>query len=98
MSRLIWGETYTDNASAIRDYFVNLALKRHSATAAMAVQDIIDEMLPDIINQADQFGIAIGGLKGASASQDAIKFLDGFEDKFYEKIDSVIRQIEEGQV
>jgi hypothetical protein len=95
VARLLWGSTPTDEGLLILNYFTDLALQQYSRDQAKSLPQILSKFVPEVVDSAKREGVSL--FPGGTLASKAIKakFLDRFEDRFYELMAEAIRGGEE---
>ena len=92
VARLIWGGGIDEDASMIHNYYTSLALREYDEAMAMALPDVLDTLVPEMIEAARQQGLSPFASGSVEHKSHAARFVDGFEDEFYRRMAEVIRR------
>lgn len=91
LARVLWGVMEIDEHAALRDYFIDLALKKYDEALVMTLPQIIGEFVSDAERAAKQEGVKFF-TKQVEDKAKAARFLDRFEAQFFEKMAETIRR------
>ena len=92
LARLMWGIRYVDEASAdfgLRTYFADRALRHYDTAKAMALPEVLDKIVEEASAAVVQERIQ---LSRDDDQARVAKFLDRFEDRFFEYLDEAIQE------
>jgi hypothetical protein len=94
ITRLFWGTTPTDESLLILNYYTDLALQQYNRSQAKSLPQILSGFVPEVIESARREGVSL--FPGGTVESKSIKakFLDRFEDRFYELMAEAIRDME----
>ena len=90
-ARLLWGILDVDEHTALRDYFIDLALRRHDEALAMTIPQIIEEFVGDA-EKAVKLERVRFFTRAVEDKAKAARFLDRFEKHFFEKMEEAVRR------
>ncbi len=91
LARVLWGIMEYNEHAAMRDYFIDLALKRRDEALVMTLPEIIDEFVRGAERSAKLEGIRFY-TKQVEDKAKAARFLDRFEQQFFEKMAEAVRR------
>lgn len=91
LARLLWGIMDIDEHTALRDYFIDLALRRHDEALAMTIPQIIEEFVGDAEKAAKLERVKFF-TRAVEDKAKAARFLDRFEKQFFEKMEEALRR------
>jgi len=94
MARLLWGSYISDEKLVIINYFTNLALRDYDAAMAMSLPEVLDVIVPMVSQAARKEGISLAPGANTNHKIEITKFMDRFEDRFYENMAEAIRKRE----
>lgn len=90
-ARVLWGILEVEEHAALRNYFIDLALKRYDEALVMALPEIVDEFATDAERAAKLEAIHFSARKIEDKAK-AARFLDRFEKQFYEKMAEAVQR------
>ncbi len=90
LARVLWGIMEYNEHAAMRDYFIDLALKRQDEALAMTLPQIIEEFVGEAQKSAKLEGIRFF-TRNVEDKAKAARFLDRFELQFFEKLAEAVR-------
>lgn len=82
LARALWAISEMDEKAALRDYLVDLVLKKRDAAMVMALPEIIDTFVMDAERAAKIEGIRFF-TRDEEDKANAARFLDRFEEEFF---------------
>ena len=91
LARVLWGIMEIHEHAALRDYFIDLALRKYDEALVMTLPQIIEEFVSDAERAANQEGVKFF-TKQVADTVKAARFLDRFEVQFFEKMADIIRK------
>jgi hypothetical protein len=92
-ARLLWGVTHIDEHQHVLNYLTDMALKEFDRNQAKTLPQVLPSLVPEIITAAKEKGISL--FPGGTLESKSIraKFLDRFEEKFYERMAEAIKEL-----
>ncbi len=91
LARILWGPMEVDAHAALRDYFIDLALKKYDEALVMTLPEIIGEFVSEAERAAKLEKVRFF-TREVEDKAVAARFLDRFEAQFFEKMADVIRK------
>lgn len=92
MARLYWGSFIYDEDIMLRNYFTNIALKQHNDLMAMTLPEVLEKIILEVKKEARHQNISLEPCMDNNGLIKQQKFLDRFEDKFYEYMEEAIKK------
>ena len=91
LARLLWGIMEVDEHASLRNYFVDLALKRRDEALVMTLPEIIDRFVEDAERAAKLERVKFF-TKSVEDKAKAARFLDRFEENFFAGMAEVVQR------
>ena len=91
LARVLWGIMEVDEHAALRDYFIDLAIRKHDEVLVMTLPEIIEEFVPEAEKAAGLEGVKFF-TKRVEDKAKAARFLDRFEEQFFEKMADAVNR------
>ncbi len=91
LARLMWGVVEVDGHAAVRDYFVDLALRKYDEALVMALPEIMEDLVSEAEKAARLEGVDFFGKRTEDRAK-AARFLDRFEARFFENMAEAVRK------
>lgn len=92
ITELLWSMRISDEATAVRSHYVNLALREYSDAMALALPNVVENCV-----QATTAALSRGGrsldAEEPGARADAFKTLGGLEKDFFQKMDTEVSKL-----
>jgi hypothetical protein len=92
MARLLWGTTSSEEAVLLLNFFTNLALQHYSTAEATALPKVLDSFIPMVQASAKKENVQLFPWGSLESKSKKAKFLDRFEDRFYENMARAIKE------
>lgn len=90
LSRFLWGIVEIDEQAALRDYFIERALKRYDEALVMSLPEIVDDFVQDTARAAEVQKISFYS-RNVEDKAKAAKFLDRYEEQFFTNWAELVR-------
>ncbi|HEX9224778.1 MAG TPA: SIR2 family protein [Candidatus Acidoferrales bacterium] len=91
LARALWGIMEVDDHAALRDYFIDLALKKRDEALVMTLPQILNEFVEQAEKAAKLEGVRFF-TKQLEDKAKAARFLDRFEKQFFENMAEAVRR------
>lgn len=92
-TKLFWASSVPNEEIAIRNYFINHALKQRDEIMTRSFPDVLNETVKESIDKAKSEGVSLYPGKGSYDNEiHKTRLLDSLEDKFYANMANVIHQ------
>ena len=90
LARMMWLSADTDEEQGLVEYFVNLGLRKYDESMSSDLQSLAEKCAKDAKNEARSQGLDLS--TASKQLERTAKFLDRFENRFYESWDEAIRR------
>ena len=90
LSRMMWLSTDTDEKQELLEYFINLGLRKYDESMSNDLQGLAEKCATEAKKEARLQNLDLSAT--ARHVEETVKFLDRFEDRFYEQWDEAIRR------
>jgi hypothetical protein len=95
LARLLWAVDAWDEKAVLRSYFVDRALSQYDAATARAMTGMLDDLVEEVLSAARTERMNIHPYQLQRGGGERIRFLDRFENRFFEKMAQEIRRLED---
>jgi hypothetical protein len=94
LARLIWASPRRESDQILRDYLVKRALLEQDVALAKASAEVISDIISEARVEMKARGVDLSDTSTAKSASEAVKLIDRFEDRFFEKMREAIEREE----